>query len=260
MIFGTYQLLGEKAAASLSEMQQVCKIGPHAFEPLKQKNLYMLETEIIDDRFFWLSCDYDDAESYRNYVINKETKEREPNPKGKKQIELKKQFFACYDTLTGQLYLSDFNRKATLAAYLSDSIQKTFSIKNIYSSMDEFCAHIKTLRGFRFVQKNNLFSRSGNIFQQIGNMWGQNLPSQVYMKIAYDDMPIHQGRSIIEKLYRQKNEFEEVVVVGHDDNGIESTFDLSSMIKRIEISPLKDDNEQYNPIEVRDLLLSILRK
>ena len=52
----------------------------------------------------------------------------------------------------------------------------------------------------------------------------------------------------------------EVIVIGVDDEGVEQTFDFSSVIKRIDISPIKDENEQYDPREVRELLLAELRK
>ncbi len=260
MRFGTFLLISERQSVSLDDMKKVCKIGLKTFQPLGQKNLYVIETDIIDDRFFWLSCDFDDAVSFRDYVINQNTGEREPNPRNKNQIEPKKQFFACYDTHTQFLYLNDFNRKATLTTYLSDSVQKPFAIKNIYTSVDEFCNRIKSIRGFRYTQVNNTFGRASDIFHQVGDIWGLDLPSKVQMKVGYDDIPVHQGRELIDMLYRKKEEFEEVVVIGCDDDGVEQTFDFSSVIKRIEITPIKDENEQFDPIEVRELLLAELRK
>ena len=68
-----------------------------SYKPERQKYLYSIDMEIIDDRYFWMSCDYDDAVRFRDYVINKETGEKEPNPRSKEQIEPRQQFFACYD-------------------------------------------------------------------------------------------------------------------------------------------------------------------
>lgn len=260
MIFGTYLLLGARGPASLEEMKDICEKGLKTFHPSRQKNFYMLSTEMIDDRFFWLSCDYDDANSYRDFVVNKDTNEREPNPKGRSQIELKRQFFACYDTELCRLYLTDINRKATLVSYFSDTIQKNFVIKNVYSSVDDFCSHITTIRGFRYTQSDNLFGRASDIFQQVGNLWGLDLPAKVVMRIDYRDIPVHQGRELIDRFHRDRDAFEDVVVIGCDDQGIEQSFDFTSVMKRIEIDPLKDANEQYDPIQVRELLLSQLRK
>ena len=83
--------------ASIDDFKSVIEKGLRTYRPEHQKYLYSIEMEIIDDRFFWMSCDYDDAVKFRDYVINRETGEKEPNPRSKAQIEPKQQFFACYD-------------------------------------------------------------------------------------------------------------------------------------------------------------------
>ena len=91
-------------------------------------------------------------------------------------------------------------------------------------------------------------------------MWGQDLPSKIQLKIAYGDIPVHGGgRQIIDIFSRHKNEFDNVVVIGCDDEGVEHTFDFSSVLKHITISPPKDENEHFDPTEVRALLLRELR-
>lgn len=229
--------------------------GPYRLQPLATTSM-----EIIDDRYFWMSCDYDDAVRFRDYVINKETGEKEPNPRSKEQIEPRQQFFACYDCDTHLLYLNDLNRRKFLQQYLSETLQKEFQINNIYTSVDEFCNKIKTIRGFQYTQVDNLFSRGGDLFARIGNMWGQDLPSKIQLKIAYGDIPVHGGgRQIIDIFSRHRNEFDTVVVIGCDDDGVEHTFDFSSVLKHISISPSKDENEHFDPTEVRALLLHELR-
>lgn len=260
MKFSTLLLLDGDEPATLEAMNQVCAVGLSKYNPLGQKNLFVFEKEIIDDRFFWLSCEYDDAASFVDYVINKDTGEREPNPRNKSQIEPRKQFFACYDTHGKFLYISDLSRRTTFSSYLSYSVQRVFTVKNVYSDVNDFCNRIKTIRGFTYTQVDNLFGRGSDIFQQVGNMWGQDLPSKVYIKIGYNDIPIHQGRGIIDKLHQKREEFQNVIIVGCDDEGIEQTFDFSSIIKRIEINPEKDENEHYDPDEVRSLILAELRK
>lgn len=260
MKFSTLLLLDRDEPASLEAMKQVCEIGLTQYNPLGQKNLFVFEKEIIDDRFFWLSCEYDDASSFVDYVINKDTGSREPNPRNKSQVEPRKQFFACYDTKEKFLFISDLGRRATFSSYLSDSVQRPFTIKNVYSNVDDFCSRIKTIRGFTFTQVDNLFSRTNDIFQQVGNICGLDLPSRMYLKIDYPDIPVHQGRSFIDRLHHDQNQFERIVVVGCDDEGIEQTFDFSSIMKRVEIKPEKDENEHYDPVEVRSLILAELRK
>lgn len=97
--------------ASIEDFQQVLSKGIRTYKPKRQKYLYSIDMEIIDDRYFWMSCDYDDAVRFRNYVINKETGKKETNPRSKEQIEPRQQFFACYDCNTHLLYLNDLNRR-----------------------------------------------------------------------------------------------------------------------------------------------------
>lgn len=261
MKFGTFLLrVNGTHDATLDDLKRVCEIGKKTFQPDRQKNLYVVDTNIIDERFFWLACDYDDATSFRDYVVNQNTGEKEPNPRTKSQVEPRKQFFACYDTVNHFLYINDLNRRNTLMWYLSDAIQKEFVVNNVYSSVDEFCNRIRCIRGFRYTQVRNLFSQTGDIFKQVSDIWGLDAPEKIQMKVAYGDIPVHIGRSLVERFHRNKDQFEDVIVIGCDDEGVEQTFDFSSIIKRIEITPQKDENEHYDPQEVRRLLLAELRK
>lgn len=67
------------------------------------------------------------------------------------------------------------------------------------------------------------------------------------------------GRQIIDAFNKRRNEFEDVVIIGCDDDGVEHTFDFSSVLKHFTISPSKDENEHFDPFEVRTLLLQELR-
>ena len=59
--------------ASLEDMKDVVAKGNHIFRPQKQKYLYSIDMDIIEERFFWMASDYDDAVRFRDYVINKKT-------------------------------------------------------------------------------------------------------------------------------------------------------------------------------------------
>lgn len=113
---------------------------------------------------------------------------------------------------------------------------------------------------FRYTQVRNLFSQTGDIFKQVSDILGLDTPEKIQMKVAYGDIPVHIGRSLVERFHRNKDQFEDVIIIGCDDEGVEQTFDFSSIIKRIEITPQKDENEHYDPQEVRSLLLAELRK
>ena len=78
--------------ASIDDFKSVIEKGLRTYRPEHQKYLYSIEMEIIDDRFFWMSCDYDDAVKFRDYVINRETGEKEPTPAPKRRLSLSNNF------------------------------------------------------------------------------------------------------------------------------------------------------------------------
>lgn len=242
--------------AVIADFREVIAKGARTYAPERQKNFYVIDMEIISERFFWMSCEYDDAVRFRDYVVDQTTGEKAPNPRTKNQVEPRMQFFACYDTEQHLLYLNDLNRRSFLEQYLSESLQKEFRINNIYASVDEFCNKMKSIRGFSFTQVDNLFGRNSDIFKQIGDMWGHDLPNRAQLKISYGDVPVHGGgKGIVDKLHRHKDEFENVIVIGCDDEGVEHTFDFSSVLKRIQIEPHKDEDEHYDPCEVKSMLI-----
>lgn len=57
---------------------------------------------------------------------------------------------------------------------------------------------------------------------------------------------------------RESGEFEDVIVVGMDDNGLESTFNFSTLISSVEINVIKDDDYRYEPSIVKTLLINQL--
>lgn len=86
------------------------------------------------------------------------------------------------------------------------------------------------------------------------------MPSKLQLKISYGDLPIHGGgKGLVDRICRHREEFEDVVIIGCDESGIEQTFDFSSVLKHFLIQPTKDENEHFEPDEVRELLLAKLR-
>ena len=95
---------------------------------------------------------------------------------------------------------------------------------------------------------------------QIGNMWGQDLPSKIQLKMTYGDIPVHGGgRQIIDIFRHHKEEFDNVIIIGCDDEGVEQTFDFFLFIEASRDSSGQRRNEQFTPDEVKELLLKELR-
>ena len=102
---------------------------------------------------------------------------------------------------------------------------------------------------------------TGSIFEQTANIYGFDAPQRMYMKLDYNSTPIKKMKDFINKLKSKRDigEFEDIIIVGEDDNGIEHSFDFSSIIKSISIEPSKNENGQYFAKDVKKHLLSEIR-
>lgn len=198
---------------------------------------------------------------FSNYVVNQETGAKEDNPRKKIQVEPRQQFFACFDSLSNRLYLSDIKRKNFLEKYLNQILDCKIQIKYTYKSLDDFCKTIKTIKGFRFTQTRNLFTKPDDLFSIVGNQFGQDLPDKMTLKVEYSSLyVINEGMKLLKRLAQSRNDFDEVVVIGCNDEGIEESYNFESLIQHIDIELKKDTNEHFNVNDVRDSLLEKLRK
>ena len=119
--------------------------------------LYVVEQEMIADRYYWLYLQYDNANLYAPHVVDIVDDAVKDNPRPKNQVEMRNQLFACYDMQSGSLYISDYQKKAAITYYMEDTLQHTVKAKYIFSSIDEFLGRVTSLKSVSFTQKNNLY-------------------------------------------------------------------------------------------------------
>ena len=138
------------------------------------------------------------------------------------------QLFACYDLDRQLLYVSDYGKKATITDYIGDMLQQSASVKNVLKSVDEFVSVVKQLKSVTFTQRRNLFTTStpNSIFQKQANLYGLDLPDRSKIKLDYGLSPIAMARNVLQNWESKhaSGEFEEVIVVGLDDSGLENSF------------------------------------
>lgn len=260
MKFKTFQLFVDKKFMELDEMKKICEDGEPTFR--HNKEFFEIELEILENRFLWMSCQYDNAELYIEHVWDSVSQKRENNPRKKSQIECRKQLFVCYDCDTNVLYINDMQKRAFLSEYFSVILNKNVGTKNIIRSLDDFQQIVNTLKQVKFIQQRNIMTTStGSIFEQTANIYGFDAPQRMYMKLDYNSTPIKKMKGFIHKLKSKRDigEFEDIIIVGEDDNGIEHSFDFSSIIKSVIIEPSKNENGQYFAQDVKNHLLSEIR-
>lgn len=222
---------------------------------------YVVEQEMLADRFYWLYLQYDNANLYAPHVVDIADDSVKDNPRPKNQMELRNQLFACYDLKSSNLYVSNYQKKAAITYFMGDTLQKPVEAKYILSSIDEFLERVKTLKSVSFTQKENLYNMpEGSIFRKVANIYGLDLPSHSKVKLDYGNTPIGGIRNAMRdwKIKREAGEFEDVVVVGVDDCGIEAIFNFQTTISSVELNVIKDDNGRFEPDAVKAALINQL--
>lgn len=240
----------------LKQLQQVAR-------PLYRKGnyLYDIEQELVADRFYWMYFQYENENLYSNRVIDVTDDSVKENPRPKSQVEMRNQLFACYDLKNGKLYVSEYAKKAAVTNYISEMLQASVYTKNVFTSIDDFLGVATKLRSVSFTQKDNLFNRSDDsIFKKQANIYGLDLPMRSKVKLDYGDTPIGAIRNTMRdwKIKRDSSEFDEVAIVGVDDEGFEKTFDFVTMISSVEVNVIKDDDCRYEPVVVKTQLIRLL--
>lgn len=261
MKFKNFDLIIDNKTPSKDDILKVFEIGPSGI-PLYGTHLYQIEKYYIEERFLWLYCEYDNPNLYNETVLNKDTGEKEKNPKKSNQIELRNQLFVCYDLKKNILFFNDVNRKGFIKHYLNHTLQKDIEIKNIYISIEDFEKNIRCIKNMRFVQHRNLVNLSAtSLFTEQQTRLGLDAPKKISTQIDCDNMPVQQAKKFFNSLSgaQQKGEFEDIVVVGLDDQDIEQIFNFKTLVQSITVDIDKDENKMLNPDEVKRIFLNELR-
>lgn len=227
----------------------------------KGNYLHVVEHELIAGRYYWFYLQFDNANLYAPHVVDIVDDAVKDNPRPKNQVEMRNQLFACYDLQGKILYVSDYHKKAAITYYIGDTLQSDVKAKYVFSSIDEFLGRMTTLKSVSFTQKRNFFTLPDNsTFSKVPNIYGLDLPNRSKVKLDYGDTPIGTIRDAMRdwKVKRESGEFEDVVVVGVDDRGIEEVFNFQTAISSVELNVIKDDNGRFEPDAVKAALINQL--
>lgn len=261
MKFRNFQLLIADSVPTVGVLQNLCNIGLSVVKDYGS-DWYEVQKEVLEDRFLWMYCEYDNATIYNENVLNGENDAKEQNPRSRSQVELRKQLFVCYDITTRLLYMSNIEKRGFVKHYISHTLQKDASMKNIYTSLDEFQDAVTTIKGLKFVQQRNFMNLvPESIFQQQANLYGLDCPEKITMQVDYGGTPVAQVKGTLQnfKQWRDAGQFESIILIGLDDAQVEQSFDFSSMIQAIELSVAKDGNGRYDPAVVKRDFLNRIR-
>lgn len=257
MIFKTLQLLIDDKNPTELELNKIIHLG--AQKHLMGSDIYLVDKKIINNRILWIYCQYDNAYLYGDVVYDTSKEIESKNTRKKTQVELRKQLFIAFDVKNKYLYLSDINKKGFLRNYLAETLQCEVVIKNIYASLQEFRQSVKYLKKLKFTQAYNVMNvaTSDSIFLQQANALGLDMPNKITMQIEYGNTPVEKIQNGLEIIRNKRKQgfFEDVVLIGEDDEGIEQNFDFRSLIKNVEILINKNENERFDAEQIEKLFL-----
>lgn len=262
MRFKNFELYVDNRVFDSSDMKQIVSADVDYFQ--HNKEIYLIDKKIIDERFLWIYCQFDNEKLYGETVLDKEAETTFENTRDKNHIELRKQLFVLYDNKTSTLYTNDFNKKSFIKAYLkSVLVDKEIVIKNIYASLDEFKNAVKKIKKIRFARRYDMIANMepDSIFDPRGSIFGLDLPDKYVLQVEYENKPIEMVTEALNGLKRRRDHgyFEEIVLIGENDSGVEESFNFSTLMKNIEVNPYKNENERFDEKEVEKLILGAVR-
>lgn len=221
---------------------------------------YSFNASVEQNRYLLIYCEYD-TKAYREKIYDMEQELEADNPRKPYQNELRQQFFACYDTQTSTLYLSDFLKKNILQSYIKEQTNKEVRIRERFDSIDGFCGIAKFVKSVRFIQRNSLMNSSGTtVFNQMYGALGLDIPNRATTKIEYGNLPIESLKKWIGGIKQRKDncEFDSVVIVGMDAYGAEVNFSYESLVANVSIDADRNENGRYDSEDVFSTLISAI--
>lgn len=221
--------------------------------------LYKINCEIIDNKYFWLYARSGKAKPYSSEVININTKETDKNPRNPNQAELRKQTFCLYCPNIGVFYVSNSKSSTFVLSYLKLKFEKNFSLKNYFVSPDEFVKAINSVKSLKFVSMEpNLFN--GDIFSEINDVLGYGKNAHDFTLEVKIKENIFKPETWLQFLTKWKSKkdsqaIKRMICVGKDDKGIKKIFNLDNYLQKCEILAAKDENEMFNPNDIKQAII-----
>lgn len=259
MKFSSLMLYVNDAFPSKKTFDTLLQVGRTLYR--KGNFLYSVQQEFVDDYHYWMYFQYDNENLYTDTVLDTTDNSAKDNPRPKSQVEMRNQLFACYDLERKLLYVSEYQKKTVVTDYMEEMLQLPVMAKNVLKSVEEFTAIVKMLKSVTFTQRRNIYTSTPNsIFEKQANLYGLDLPEQSKVKLDYGVSPIGLARNALQswKMRRDSGEFDDVIVVGLDDAGFESTFNFSTVISSVVIDVSRNEDYRYDPVSVRTMLLAKL--
>lgn len=118
--FKTLHMIIESHNSINDDMKKITSFGKNKYE--HNNEVFLIEKKIVDNRYLWMYCQYDNSKLYGEIVLDTEKEKQHKNTRKKNEIELRKQLFMVLDAESQLLYLSDITKKGAIKAYFNDAL------------------------------------------------------------------------------------------------------------------------------------------
>jgi hypothetical protein len=209
-------------------------------------NIKRTTKEIVENRFVCLYFNEGDKYPYSDTVMDGDSFEELENPRKPEMIEMRGQLFVVIDCNTQRIWLSDQRQRATVANWMHEKIGCDVYVKSVISESD-FVEHIKSVSGISFAVLPHLFNHAGE------GVLSANLVHDIYqfgaekarVQLLYRNTNLTDTiKEKLNQLISQKDNFNEITVVGKSDDGLDTVFNLEEVISKAKIQVESDEVAQ----------------
>lgn len=192
---------------------------------------------IQEDRFVTIYFNEGSEFPYSETVINSTdpSLEEENNPRPPEKIEMDKQSFVLLDVKEQKIYITLIQRKA-VSQRLERELNKLIYIKPIISE-EEFVKNMKSIKKISFSVTKNLFNKAEEALSHVLTKDVDGFEAEkATLELKYKKNSMSQIiKEKIQSLLKHKNEFEDLVITGRNEENFESVFNLKGIVTKIGI-------------------------
>lgn len=229
---------------------------------VEEKNYYDIKI-IREEDYVWFVFDYGNPEPRDPILIDINTGEKTENQRTLFQTELLQQFFALYFYSTGELYLSNSQKKNFFICFLKNKLSIDFFVKQYFKDIDEFYNIISEVKSISFTNANDLFGANSSKRQALVDLTGIDAPKCFTIKADYGGRFVSGIKSFITSLTEERRDckLENLTIRGRDESGMELIYNIDTFCEKIEFDCKKDnETKKYNSdLILEELLRKILK-
>ena len=243
--------------------------NPHITSKEETTKVDLFNGEFFCDRFYGINLELGDATPYSDSVVD--TKDNlnptiKPNPRKETEIELDKQFLLLIDISKKTIYLFPGTQKYRELAEerLSEKINHNHKV-NITQNLNKesFENTLSTISELNFCfEEIDLFNQEDDLSVRLNEDKLHYDANSVSIAFKYKNKNIMPGlKNKITKLIKNKDNYQNLKIVGKDRNGLESIFQSDAILSALEVkAQLEEKTKKFDYKKTLEQLIAEIKK